>query len=342
MATPRISDEDLRERVALWNRLGRNTSALGRELGMARASAQHSLRVAAERGMIDEAEIDRTNQALSEEYLGARERKLRAYEQKKRKGDWRKPIRTVLPYKPFRLVIMGDPHLDDDGCHYEVFEAAWKSMGENAHGLCVGDFFNNWPRALAHLWKESSVAPSDAWVCLEHLMNIRGQYLLAACSGNHDDWTHGPVDPIALIMRQNGVSYREGAIRLLLAFEGTDRTISIAMRHKWKGHSMWSAAHALVKAAKFGWRDNLSIGGHIHQDEPRMVIHDDGFKQHVCQISAFKDFDKYVDVQGHMGGKISPVWHVVVDPRCADEDPDMIKVFWDADKAERYLSALYP
>ncbi len=101
-----------------------------------------------------------------------------------------------------------------------------------------------------------------------------------------------------------------------------------------------SAAHGMIRANREGWRDHLMIGGHIHQDEPRMVSHPDGFKARICQVSAFKEFDNYADVGGLNGPKISPVWDLVAEPAADENDPDRIKVFWDSDRAEKYFRAI--
>jgi hypothetical protein len=242
---------------------------------------------------------------------------------------------------PFRLKVFGDPHLDSDGCNFELFEKHWLEMDAAAgvYGVCVGDWFDNWARALGHLWKDTTTAPSDAWLCLEYLMEQRGDALIAACSGNHDDWTQGPADPVDLLMKKHGVLYRKGAIRIAMAFADLP-PIFVAIRHKWKGHSMYSAAHGILRSGIFGWRDNIMIGGHIHQDEPRLLSFDDGFRAHVCQVSAFKEYDDFADTHGFMGPKISPVWDLVVDPRKDDTDPDKVKVFWTSEDAAGYLAYL--
>ena len=334
------SDDSLLQDVETFRRNNMNVSAAARELGIPRPTMQHRLREARARGMLDGIEANDPNSPSREEYLGAKARKIAAFQAKKRKGDWRKPVRTTLPYEPFILVLLGDPHIDNDGCNFELFEKSWMSMGVGTYGLCVGDFFDNWTRSLAHLYREQTVAPSDAWLLFDHLMSERGEYLLAGCSGNHDDWAHGPVDPIQDMMRRHGVIYRDGAIRLQVAFSGTDRVIHISMRHKWRGNSMYSAAHALKRGAREGWSDNILIGGHIHQDEHRMHVGPDGVVSHLCQLSAFKEFDNYADVQGYMPHKISPAWYAVVDPRKPDTDPDMVKVFWNLSDARSLVEAI--
>lgn len=341
MPNPPMTEEKLRPRIDVWEANLRNTSAAARELKMPRETMQYSLRKAVEFGLLTEADLRAPNTPSAEAYQSARTRKIAAFQEKRRKGTWRKPVLARLPARPFRLKVFGDPHLDSDGCNFELFEKHWLEMdaAEGVYGVCVGDWFDNWARALGHLWKDTTTPPSDAWLCLEHLMEQRGDALIAACSGNHDDWSQGPADPIDLLMKKYGVLYRKGAIRVVLAFEGM-APMFVAIRHKWKGHSMYSAAHGILRSGIFGWRDHIMIGGHIHQDEPRLLSFDDGFRAHICQVSAFKQYDDFADTHGFMGPKISPVWDLVIDPRREDTDPDKVKVFWTSEDAAGYLGYL--
>lgn len=336
----RQTEDTIKGRLEVYEDTGRNMSEAARRLGISRSTMQNTVRNAIDRGLSEETSMRDANVPADNEYLGAKERKLAAYQRKKRKGDWRKPVMTRLPERPFRLKIFGDPHLDADGCNYELFEQHWLEMdaANGVYGICVGDWFNNWLRVLSHLWKNEA-DPDDAWTCLEWLMEQRGDALIAACSGNHDDWTHGPADPVDLLMKKYGVLYRQGAIRVGVQCGSYD-PFFWAIRHKWQGKSMYSAAHWGVRANREGWRDLLLVGGHIHQDDLRIVAHTDGFKSHVCQVGTFKEFDQYVDTHGFNGQRISPVWDLVVDPAKPDTSPDKVKVFWDPQAAAAYLSAI--
>ncbi len=341
MANPKIKDSTIKARLVVYRESGLNTSEAARRLGIDRATMQDTLRIARDRSLLGELELRDAAVPLRVDYMAAKTRKAIEFQAKQRKGDWRKPVLTQLPARPFRLKLFGDPHLDASGCDFDLFERHWLDMdaAKGVYGICVGDWFNNWLRALAHLWKGEG-DPSDAWLCLEYLMEQRGDALLAACSGNHDDWTHGPADPVDLLMKKYGVIYRKGAVRVALGFGPEMAPIFLAIRHKWRGHSMYSAAHGILRAGIFGWRDHVMVGGHIHQDEPRLLSFPDGFRAHVCQISSFKLFDDFVDTQGFQGPKISPVWDLVIDPRKADTDPDKVKVFWSPDDAQGYLEYL--
>lgn len=341
MPMPKLTKAQLQVAVDAYRSNNMNVSAAARSLGIPRKTFSDKLRKAADIGILQDVELHDPEVPTRDDYLAARERKLQAYQRKKRKGDWRKPVMLKLAPQPYRLKIFGDPHLDADGCDYELFERHWLEMdnGKRIYGVCVGDWFNNWLRVLSHLWKDETSRPDDAWLCLEYLMEERGDSLLAACSGNHDDWSHGPADPIDLLMKKYGVLYRKGAIRVMVDHEGCD-PMFWAIRHKWQGKSMYSSAHWGVRANREGWRDALLVGGHIHQDDTRLVRHSDGFVSHICQVSAFKQYDDYADIHGFNGQNISPVWDLVIDPRRKETDPDRIKVFWSSEAAQNYLEAI--
>jgi transposase-like protein len=332
----------IKEAADVYRIAGLNVSETARRMGIARQTVQTHLRDAHARGYLKDEEMKPANAPNAQEYSAARERKIAAYQAKKRKGDWRKPVMTTLSPEPYRLKVFGDPHLDNDGCNYELFEQHWLEMSVEGrvYGLCVGDWFDNWTRALAHLYQDHSTPPTDAWVCLEHLMEERAEALIAACSGNHDDWSTGPgVDPVDLLMKRHGVLYRQGAIRVGVHHEGCD-PMFWSIRHKWRGRSMYSAAHWAASHINVMWRDDLMIGGHTHQDDYRIVEGADGLRCTAIQVSAFKELDSFADTHGFTGQKISPVWDLVIDPRRPRTDPDRIKVFWSSDAAQSYLEAV--
>lgn len=338
MPNPGFSDEELRRRVAVYRQNGLIVSASARALGIKRAAMQNTLRVAAEKGILKHEERHDRNYP-AEEVSEARAAMAASFERKKRKGHWDKPLLHTLPDEPFMLTVLGDPHLDNDGSDTELFFEAWDRLGPGNYGLCVGDFFDNWRGNLAHLYSEQTVKPSAAWIVFADAMERQGRWLLAACSGNHDDRDQKPIDVVADVMRRHGVSYRTGGIRLALQCGG--EYVTVAMRHKWRGNSMYSAAHAIKRAASGGATDDVMIGGHIHQDEQRMHIHPrTGEISHLCQVSAFKEFDTYADVQGYARNRISPVWYLVISPRLPKTSPDRVKVFWDYNMASAMLDAI--
>lgn len=330
------------QRLAVWEDNGRSVSATARSLGLDRKTLRNTLDAAAKAGLIEEHDLDGPLVPQRMDYLSARDRKAAAYDMKKKKGGWRKPVMVTLPKPIFTLKIFGDPHMDADAFNMMLFEKHWLDMDaeKGVYGLCVGDFFNNWTRALAHLYQHEA-EPSDAWLVFEYLMAERSGLLVAACSGNHDDWSKVPApeaEPIGRVMREHGVRYRKGAIRL--AFNTPGGPYTVGMRHKWQGSSMYSAAHGIRRAVEKGWFDDAAIGGHIHQDEVRHYVHPDtGEITQLVQLSAFKEFDEHVDIQGYQGPRIQPVTNMVVNTLRSRTDPDRSKVIWDTEAALDWMES---
>jgi transposase-like protein len=332
----------IKEIADTYRESGLNVSETARRLGVTRQTIQNYLEDAHHHKYLKDEEMRAPNAPSAEDYMAARDRKIAAYQAKKRKGDWRKPVMTTITPEPYRLKVFGDPHLDNDGCDFELFERHWLEMSatDRVYGVCIGDWFDNWVKVLSHLYQEHSTPPDDAWLCLEHLMEQRGEALIAACSGNHDDWSKGPgVDPVDLLMKRHGVLYRKGAIRVAVNHEGCE-PMFWSLRHKWRGKSMYSAAHWAASHQNVMWRDDLMVGGHTHQDDYRIVEGLDGTRCTAVQVSAFKDIDSFADVHGFSGQKISPVWDLVIDPRRSRKDPERIKVFWESAAAQSYMEAI--
>jgi len=331
-----VEDPRIIEAVAAYRANNLNTTQAARELGIARPTMQHRLRAARELGVLEPG-CDENPPAHYDAVMAARERKVAAFQAKQRKGSWDKPVMVRLPDRPFRLKLFGDPHMDSNAFDLELWERHWMEMdaANGVYGVCIGDWFNNWLRVLGHLWKHEG-DPDDAWLLFEHYMNQRGSGLLAACSGNHDDWSHGPIDPVDLVMKQHGVVYRKGAVRVVL--QCGENPVTLALRHKWKGHSMYSPAHGLRRAAAEGWLDDVMVGGHIHQDEDRRYVQPrTRHIAHLFQLSAFKKFDDYPDIHGMMPQATDPVRDLVITPSRGQDDPDRIVAFHDPDAAAAHL-----
>ena len=100
MPHPPIPKEKLERAVKIYRANGGNMSASAREAGMIRKSFYYHILKAKERGLMDDMEMHDANVPLRDDYLAARERKLQAYQRKKRKGDWRKPVMLKLAPQP--------------------------------------------------------------------------------------------------------------------------------------------------------------------------------------------------------------------------------------------------
>lgn len=95
-----------------------------------------------------------------------------------------------LPAEPVGFWVVGDPHVDNEGCDWERLYDDVELVREHqeAHGgllgVCVGDVQDNWIGRLQRLYANSSCLASDGWRLSTWLLE-RIQWL-AVVGGNHD------------------------------------------------------------------------------------------------------------------------------------------------------------
>lgn len=242
---------------------------------------------------------------------------------------------------PFMTVILGDEHLDNPGTDLDLWERWIGFLDRSKHitGISMGDVLDNWPRVLAHLYATATTTAPEAWILFQHYMELIGDDLDASVGGNHDDWS-GASDLLAEEMRKYGVLHRSKSLRFAYRAP-SGREITLSLRHGWPGYSIYNEVHGIKRAARFGDRANILIGGHTHISGS--AIEKDpitGRISHCVQVAAFKIVDDYVDAKGLLDRAASPGAALVIDPRRDDLDPDMVKLFWDPEPGADYLAML--
>ena len=322
--------------IETWISKGYSSKATARELGCYDSNIRRRLRRAAANGdkRIDPKRLARPNQisALAEDVLKAQVELGYRAERKERKGDWRKA--TYIPglQSVILLGVFGDPHIDNPGFDMEQFEeeVSRRDPDNGIYTCCVGDFFDNWPRVMGHLYKQSG-DPAPAWTLFEHWMT--NWPFLFSVSGNHDEFNDSTVGFLDVFMRERGMILRRSGGRFILDMGGNP--VSVSMRHIWRGNSMYSEAHALKRAATFGHTDDdLIIGGHIHQGELRTNIRPhDGRVQRLVQVSSFKKLDDYANDRGFMSPETPPVVWCVIDGREPLDSHTRVQSFYDFSSA---------
>lgn len=242
---------------------------------------------------------------------------------------------------PFMLIILGDEHLDNPGTDLKLWEHWISFLDRSKHrtGWSMGDVIDNWPRVLSHLFAVAETTAPEAWILFEHYIEQIGDDLDCSVAGNHDQWS-GASDVLGLHMRQHGVMHRANSLRVRYRCP-SGREITVHGRHSWAGRSQWSEVHALKKAARLGIRDTILLGGHTHTSgESVEKDPTTGKYTFVYQVSSFKLIDDYADTLGLMDRHTSPGVALIIDPRRADNDPELVKHFYDPAPAADYLAFL--
>jgi hypothetical protein len=243
--------------------------------------------------------------------------------------------------KPFCLVALGDPHLDNPGTDLELWER-WIGVldyRKHVHGFPLGDWLDNWPRVLSFLYATAETTAPEAWILLEYYLEQIGEHLIASVAGNHDDWS-GFSDVLGGLMRKHGVIHRSKSLRAILRAPGC-QDVTIHARHRWMGRSMYNEVHALKRAAMMGERHDILLGGDLHISGD--AIHKDaqsGMMIHCHQVASFKLIDDYADDKGFRDAHISPAVALVIDPRKPPTNPERVKHFYEPEPAVAYLNML--
>lgn len=338
----KVNRTDQAERVAAYRASGYNVSETARTLGIHRVTLQDTIRTAHADGILTDEEVGDANAPNAEKFHSAKANLIRAHQSKRAKGDWRKEDTAYIGPGPFIIGLFGDKHMDNPGCDIEMLLRDWERIDskERVFGLFLGDEFDNWPRAMGHLWKDNPVDPSDAWEVYHHMLVDRPG-VLALVTGNHDQFTSAPIDPLQLVCEEAGVIYRRSGMHLIIE-TGDDAPITIAARHIWRGNSMYSSAHALKKAALHGQTDaDIIAGAHIHQGENRRHVRShDGRVTLLAQVSSYKILDNYANDRGFMSEPTPPCVWVVCVPSRPVTDHGRVTEFYDFTAARRYMGAL--
>jgi hypothetical protein len=124
---------------------------------------------------------------------------------------------------PFAVLVLGDPHVDDAGCDFELLASHRQLAIDHPYILAasVGDYQNGWIGRLGVLYGEQQVTAREAWKLVEWLVSpLQWLFLIA---GNHDLW-QGQGDPLEWIAHQAGslilVAFHDCASFLLSHISG--------------------------------------------------------------------------------------------------------------------------
>lgn len=309
-------------------------------LGLSRGTTQNRLAAAAVAGLTKpRAEANPSRWRPGAEIVAARKAE---FERVKAAGDGR-TLRTVhmADDKPYCIVFLGDPHLDNPGTDLDLWERWIKPLNSSKHvyGFGLGDWLDNWVRPLAFLYGSTETPAPEGWILLEYYLEQIGAHMVASVAGNHDDWS-GHSDVLGMLMHKHGVLHRSKSLRVSLKTPG-GREITIGARHRWMGTSMWNEVHAIKKAARMGQRDTILVGGDKHvSGDSKEKDPDSGRITHCFQVAAFKLIDDYADEKGFLDRHVSPAVACVIDPARPDNDPELVKHFYDPQAAVDYLGFL--
>lgn len=265
-------------------------------------------------------------------------RKKTLYSRLKDSQDFHKlvPV-TVNSDRPIAVTLIGDPHIDDDGCDIVQLERDLEII-RNTEGMYaghLGDLTNNWVGRLARLYANQTTTAKQAIMLMEWMLNAAPN--LFVVGGNHDCWNQG-MDLIGFVMRQhtNSVVNAHG-VRLALNFSN-GKQVRICARHDFKGHSQYNPNHGHRREQLWGGnKDHVYVSGHRHSDAASVIPQPDGTCSWSFLVSGYKVIDDYAHENGFHEARMAASVTIVIDPNAPCE-AELVKPFWNVEAAAKYLN----
>lgn len=263
--------------------------------------------------------------------------KRRLFERKKAKDNWAQLIPvTVKDSAPIAVTVCGDVHIDDDGCDVVALERDLTVPTKTAgmYLLHLGDLSNNWIGRLAKKYGDQITTRSQSYKLIEWVLKDRPN--LAVIFGNHDGWQGQEL--LSYMARCSNTLAQSHGVRLALNFSG-DRQLRLHARHDFPGRSQYNPAHGMRRELMFGFKDDILLAGHIHQDAAQIVPHVDGQVSHMYRVSGYKILDDYADENRFIPHRFAPSVTLVLNP-WHKTPAERVKPFWDVEYAADWLRFL--
>lgn len=219
---------------------------------------------------------------------------------------------------PIGLLMVGDPHLDDDGCAWDVLlkhvEIAKTVPG--IYGVNIGDSTNNWTGRLARLYGNQETSASTAREFAEWFMLDSGIIWLLIILGNHDGWESGSAILMQMAKRfgTHKLICHDWEARFSLVFpNGWEPKIYAS--HDFKGSSIWNIMHGLIREGQIGETADLYVAGHRHNaGEMGFENVGRGLYQHFVRVRGYKFFDDHARRLGFKEQSMGCSALVIFDP----------------------------
>jgi hypothetical protein len=256
-----------------------------------------------------------------------------AYEQAKKWFQIR-----MADSRPIGLSLVGDPHVDDDGCNWPQLQADIEIMKqEGVYSVNIGDINNNWTGRLLRLYANQETSKGTAWKLSKWFLRDSGIRWLAWLHGNHGAWNDG-----AEIMRQmniQSVPMAEWEAQFKLVFPNKAE-IRVWASHDFSGHSMWNTLHGMQKTAHMKDWAHLYASGHkhnwgVHQEESASR----NFTYWLARCRGYKYLDSHSERMGHQSQQYGASILAVIDPTATDDNARVV-CFSNLERGADYLKFL--
>lgn len=237
---------------------------------------------------------------------------------------------------PIVLAIIGDPHVDDNGCDWVRLDSDL-ALIDNTPGMFAchaGDITNNFGGRLMHLWSQQSTDAAEAIKLAEYVLTRTEP--LVVILGNHDNFP-GPLRGVVeRVMHARPGVLGDAGVRVQFDFP-CGFELRMHARHDFPGRSMYSTTHGMKRELREGYRDHLLIAGHLHCDEVSILpVETDGLVSTLIRVSGYKVADHYASTHRFVSKRMAPTAFVLVDP-AARLPAEVCKVYWDGEECADIL-----
>jgi hypothetical protein len=257
--------------------------------------------------------IDKLLKRRTEHYRRQREHKAAATWQQIKVSD----------NKPFGLALIGDPHLDDDGCAWPSLMADIDVMKstEGLYAVNIGDSQNNWVGRLARLFGNQETSQTSARQLVEWFLLNSGIRWAAVLLGNHDLWNEGgEIISRMCAAAKVTIPVHEWAAKVEFVFPN-GATCRASLAHDFKGKSIYSTTHGPLREAIWNQDGaNILAAGHIHYGGLQQVEIPGGHNPWLVRVRGYKEMDHFALHNGfHEGSRFASVM-AIIDPTAPPED----------------------
>tara|TARA_Y100000588_G_scaffold8876_1_gene10013 strand:+ start:1042 stop:2091 length:1050 start_codon:yes stop_codon:yes gene_type:complete len=244
--------------------------------------------------------------------------------------------------KPMALCLMGDPHVDDNGCNWPLLREDCDIMATTPGMYCVqmGDASNAWAGRLMRLWADQDSSRNTAYRLVEWLMVDSGVKYLLCLLGNHDTMSAEHAYAIKQMLK-NTVQVFDWQAKFNIAFPN-GKKCPTWLAHSMKGTSIYNILHGPMRASKFASLPIRVLGQGHHHEWGYFVTEDVDTKlsTHLIKTRGYKYVDDYANRHQFGSQDDGATMSVVIDPRVEESHPGFIRVFEDLRLARDYLTYL--
>jgi hypothetical protein len=227
--------------------------------------------------------------------------------------------------KPYGIAMIGDPHIDDDGCNWPALleDIATLKSTDGLYAINIGDTTNNWVGRLARLFGNQETSQTTARQYAEWFLTKAGIKWAGIIIGNHDEWNEGGE-----ILRRMCAPVKVPVHDWVAKIDFVTPNGSVfrgSFAHDFKGRSIYSTTHGPLREAI--WNPDgahLLAAGHIHFGGMQTVELPGGRVVNLCRARGYKDDDHHALVNGFHEGQRFRSTVAIVDPNAPEHERIML------------------